>query len=209
MSTKQSPGPFSGLAKAAPDEPIFTLRAHDPLGAILAHEWVWRRRKEINRAYYADEINEKKYHLELIQCREAEELAWRMEAWRERELGQQAEAVETGRPAPYSGHSVTEEELAARAQFETIQRAGTMLQNAIGEINEASEEVLAPLGSRMHSARAVLCACRDRIKAVAEHIAPKRTSYYPGQPLPEEFTWLAGQILGDEIVKRIDVMGEE
>lgn len=45
MSTKMEPGPFDGMAKAAPDEPVFTLRAHDPLAPGLVHEWVRLRRE--------------------------------------------------------------------------------------------------------------------------------------------------------------------
>lgn len=44
MSTKDAPGPFDGMARALPGEPVFTLRAHDPLAPGLVLEWVDRRR---------------------------------------------------------------------------------------------------------------------------------------------------------------------
>jgi hypothetical protein len=186
MSTKEIPGPFDGMAKAQPDEPVFTLRAHDPLAPALIHNWVDLKRKAIREAYSAEEITKAKRELELIQCNEAEEIAWAMEAWRQGEHAlQDVEPEEAAITSSYSGNVSSEEELAARNQYETIKRAGQLLQNGIANIHEASEEVLAPLG--LPSERAVLLACRDRIKAVADHIAPKRASYHPGQQLPEPF----------------------
>ena len=40
MGTKNNPGPFDCYAKADPDEPIFVLRAKDPLAPILVRLWV-------------------------------------------------------------------------------------------------------------------------------------------------------------------------
>lgn len=203
MSTKTQPGPFDGMERARPDEPVFTLRAHDPLAAILVHEWVDRRRKAIREAHGREEISDAKRDLELIQCKEAEELAWQMAAWRKGELAEQAGELESEElPASsYSGHTSSEEEFKAREQYETIKAAGTLLQNAIAGINEASEERLITLG--MESERAVLRACRDRVRAIAEHIAPKRASYHPGQPLPEPFlppaSWLADFTDGEAV----------
>ena len=42
MGTKAHPGPFDCHAGAADDEPIFTLRANDPLAADLVREWARR-----------------------------------------------------------------------------------------------------------------------------------------------------------------------
>lgn len=84
MSTKTEPGPFDGMARAEPDEPVFTLRAHDPLAPGLVHEWVDRRRKAIREAFTRGEMSEAKRELELIQCKEAEELAWSMAQGRAR-----------------------------------------------------------------------------------------------------------------------------
>lgn len=43
MATKAQPGQFDCHAKAAPDEPIFTLRAKDPVAPFLVEIWVASR----------------------------------------------------------------------------------------------------------------------------------------------------------------------
>jgi len=40
MGTKSNPGKFDCYAKAEPDEPIFTLRAKDPLAANMVRLWM-------------------------------------------------------------------------------------------------------------------------------------------------------------------------
>lgn len=114
MSTKTEPGPFDGMARAEPDEPVFTLRAHDPLAPGLVHEWADRRRKAIREAFAREEITEAKRDLELLQCREAEEIAWSMDAWRKGEIAQIAEALEAEAAKPsHGGVTKSEDELAA------------------------------------------------------------------------------------------------
>ena len=39
MGTKQNPGEFDCYSKAEPDEPLFILRAKDPLAAGLVEQW--------------------------------------------------------------------------------------------------------------------------------------------------------------------------
>ena len=39
MGTKKNPGPYDCYAAAADDEPIFVLRASDPLAANLVRQW--------------------------------------------------------------------------------------------------------------------------------------------------------------------------
>src|SRR5436190_23199118 len=39
MGTKNNPGKFDCYAKADPDEPIFVLRANDPLAPFLVDAW--------------------------------------------------------------------------------------------------------------------------------------------------------------------------
>jgi hypothetical protein len=39
MGTKNNPGQFDCYAKADPDEPIFTIRAKDPIGAMIVRTW--------------------------------------------------------------------------------------------------------------------------------------------------------------------------
>lgn len=77
VSTKESPGAFDGMERAQPGEPVFTLRAHDPLAAALVHEWVSRKRDLILKS----DLTEEKRKIELIQCREAEEIAFAMRDW--------------------------------------------------------------------------------------------------------------------------------
>lgn len=196
MSTKTIPGPFDGMARAQPDEPVFTLRAHDPLAPILIHEWVDRKRKAIREAFANEEITKAKRDLEFIQCREAEEIAWAMAAWRQGEHAAEVEELQD-LPEPEDAILSDDAELAARAQYEIIKRACQLLQNGIANIHEASEEALAPLG--LPSERAVILACRDRLKAVAAHIAPKRASYYPGQQLPEPFVEVGAEQLQSKV----------
>ena len=187
MSTKESPGPFDAMEKALPDEPIFTLRAHDPLAAPLIHDWVDRKRKALRDAFSGEEITKAKRDLELIQCREAEEVAWAMVAWLQGEHAVEIEELQDleADELPTKELASDDAERAARAQYEIIKHAGQLLQNGIANIHEAAEEVLAPLG--LSSERAAILACRDELKAVASHIAPKRASYHLGQQLPEPF----------------------
>lgn len=200
MSTKTQPGPSDGMARAEPDEPVFTLRAHDPLAPGLVHEWVRLRREEIGRAHAAGEINDAKRELELIQCREAEEIAWSMKDWR---TGMAPIVVEekAEKPAAYSGHASSEEELAAKARYDAIKAAGSLLNNAIAGITDAATEHLAPHG--FPHERAVILTVADRLKAVSEHIAPKRASYYAGQPMPEPINLEPLTISGGELNHRI------
>lgn len=207
MSTKTEPGPFDGMARAEPDEPVFTLRAHDPLAPGLVHEWVDRRRKAIREAFGREEITEAKRELELLQCREAEELAWSMEAWRKGELAERAEELEEAakKPAGYSGNTSSEEELAAKARYDAIKAAGALLGNAVAGITDAANDHLAPHG--FPTERAVILTVADRLKAVSAHIAPKRASYYAGQPMPEPFPIKAALVCVNDV--RAHMEGEQ
>lgn len=189
MSTKEHPGPFDGMAKAAPDEPVFTLRAHDPLAAILVRQWVELRRQDIRTRFADGAITEKKRDLEMIQCREAEELSWTMEDYRKREISgianeiasnaKDAEAAKT-----YSNHEHTDEEIKARDDFKALERADRLVSNSAASTREAGDEVLALLG--MHNERAALVVLSELLKAISNHLRPDRhKSYYPGKPLPE------------------------
>lgn len=204
MSTKQEPGPFDGMARARPDEPVFTLRAHDPLAAALVHQWVAQRRAAIRLA----DLSPEKEELELLQCREAEELAWSMEAWRKGEIGKLAEALEEGAapPAAYSGHTASDEELAAKVRYDAIKAAGSLLSNAIAGITDAATDHLAPHGFQHE--RAVILTVADRLKAVSSHIATKRASYYAGQPLPEPINLEPLTISGGELNHRVSGLSE-
>ncbi len=173
MSTKDNPGPFDGLERA---EPVFTLRAHDPLAAPLVHEWVTRRREKLNDLNLAPE----KQRLELIQCAEAEEIAWRMEAWRKgnEEVVVITEEKPSGKPT-YSGHQSSAEELAAKARFDVVKGSSSSLHNSVAEVTEAAA-ALEQYGYAEE--RAVLNEAAGLIKAVAMHVQPKRASYAIGEP---------------------------
>jgi hypothetical protein len=43
MGTKENPGNYDCYAKAAPDEPIFTLRGKDPIAPYLVRIWTFTR----------------------------------------------------------------------------------------------------------------------------------------------------------------------
>lgn len=181
MSTKTEPGPFDGLERAQPDEPVFTLRAHDVLAAPLVHEWVRRRREAIIKG----DLPPEKEELELIQCREAEEVAFAMVDWRKG-----VESVKTdpeAKPATsplYSGHTSSAEELAAKARHDVVKGASNVLHNALSEVTDAAASLerygFAP-------ERGVILRAADWLKAVANHIAPKRASYSTVDPEPEPF----------------------
>lgn len=125
MNTKDMPGYFDGMQRAKPNEPVFPLRGHDTIAPKVVHYWVQLRREEINRAFHAGEITDEKRTLELIQCREAEEIAWSMVEWQKQEHGEA-------------------EELEAKARYDDIRDAHTKLHNSIAEVSAAAREVLAP-----------------------------------------------------------------
>jgi hypothetical protein len=184
VSTKEQPGPFDGLERAAPDEPVFTLRAHDALAAPLVHEWVSRRRQAI---IHADPpLSPEKEELELIQCREAEEIAFAMVDYR---TGATAAPVAAEAPKTplYSGHTSSAEELAAKRRYDVIKDAVRVIHNALSEVTDAAH-TLEEYGFTPE--RAVILASADRLKAVADHIAPKRASYSIVDPEPEPFAEL-------------------
>lgn len=179
MSTKEEPGPFDGMARAEPDEPVFTLRAHDALAPGLVHEWVRQRREVIGRADYPEEKRE----LELIQCREAEEIAWSMADWRNG--SRPVEEAATDKLSPnYSGNTSSVEEIAAKRRYDVTKGAVATLHNALAEITDAANN-LSEFGHE--GERAVILAAAERLKAVAAHIAPKRASYSTVDPEPEPF----------------------
>jgi hypothetical protein len=93
MATKSDPGKFDCYAKAADDEPIFTLRAKDPIAPGLIRAWRFLRAGDIHGA----EIQLRGAHFAWGQSgrtnlpfdseksQEAERCAVAMERWREKE----------------------------------------------------------------------------------------------------------------------------
>ena len=74
MGTKAYPGPFDCHGAAEDNEPIFTLRANDPLAADLVREWA--RRFVVRTLYEIDSRTAKAKYLEAIDC------ADEMDRWR-------------------------------------------------------------------------------------------------------------------------------
>lgn len=184
MSTKEEPGPFDGMVRAQPHEPVFTLRAHDVLAPGLVHEWVRLRRESLVRSSLSPE----KMELELIQCREAEEIAWSMKDWREGTAP--IEEVAEAKPVPnYSGNEHSAEELAAKRRYDVTKAACSVLNNAVSDLTDAAA-TLEPYGRE--GERATILAAVDRLKAVSAHMAPKRASYSVADPEPEPFAQPAG-----------------
>lgn len=105
------------------------------------------------------------------------------------------------KPVPYSGHASSEEELAAKARYDAIKAAGSLLNNAIAGITDAANDHLAPHGF-LHE-RAVILTVANRLKAVSSHITPKRASYAVGEPEPDAFDWGRAIIGENELAERI------
>ncbi len=166
MSTKIDPGPFDALEKAQPDEPIFTLAARDPLAPALVHEWVARRRAAITHS----DMPEATRTLELVQCREAEEVAFAMVDWRSGLTAVEPEPATTSD----RGSRMSSEELAAKAAFDTRRDAAAALNNSVAEISEAAE-ALGRYG--WEGEKLTLLSHADCLKGIALEIRPKRASY--------------------------------
>lgn len=73
MGTKRNPGKYDCYAKAEPDEPIFVLRASDPLAADLVRTWAGRYAWNSSARGGGDE---EKYE-EALACAEAMEIWYR------------------------------------------------------------------------------------------------------------------------------------
>ena len=80
MGTKKNPGQFDCHAAADDDEPLFTLRANDPLAPDLVREWAHRYELKTERALH--ERGEKIVGLHVAKSREARACAREMERWR-------------------------------------------------------------------------------------------------------------------------------
>ena len=68
MGTKANPGEFDCHGAAGSNEPIFTLRARDPLAPILVRLWVQMRR--FSRPIYDEPDREREHRKrnEAIRC---------------------------------------------------------------------------------------------------------------------------------------------
>ncbi len=178
MSTKEEPGPFDGLERAKPGEPVFPLRAHDPLAADLVQLWVDRKRALIARDR---SLPDDKRALELIQAGEAETVAWAMRDWRAG-VSEYPAPVATASPVPYSGHKTEADELAAKARFDAHRDAARRFDNAVAEMTEAVE-TLALYGFTADAldlkgaVRRAVDGAAGVLRKAAEAVRPKRASY--------------------------------
>ena len=85
MATKNEPGEFDCYGNADGDEPIFTLRAKDPLAPALVRMWIEMRSITTPAAATLDTA---KATRESRKRAEAAECARKMEAWRTRQIAQ-------------------------------------------------------------------------------------------------------------------------
>ena len=77
MATKANPGEFDCHAAAADDEPIFTLRARDPLAPILVRLWVSMRQFSRPMNDEPDPLRESDKRIEAMNCADAMTM-WRI-----------------------------------------------------------------------------------------------------------------------------------
>lgn len=174
-SVKGTPGPFDGMERAQEGEPVFTLRAHDPLAARLVKVWVWVRRRAIRAAFAKGDINEEKRDLELVQCREAEEIAFSMDEWRAGVEGSAAAVAGKANPASYLGNDRTERDLEAQRLWQARKRLEKECANAEAEILEAAA-ALSPWGfgsvrRKAQRAVAVVRATRELVAKAGYSVA--------------------------------------
>lgn len=175
-SRKGSPGPFDGLERAQPGEPVFTLRAHDKLAPRLVKVWVWLKRRLIRKAFAEGEINKEKRDLELVQCREAEDIAFEMDEWQARDQAEPApmsdEVEPEDKPAQnYSGIKKSEDELRAERMWQARKRFERQCQNAIAEITDAAAD-LEQYGFAI--GRGLASEGIEKIRQACAAVAPKR-----------------------------------
>ena len=104
MGTKNNPGPFDCYAKADPDEPIFVLRAKDPLAPALVRLWAHVRRVYDQKNSPITPFDSDKYF-------EANQCADQMEDWRQKYDQRQLERLkhnsQYGKKEPVSAYPAT------------------------------------------------------------------------------------------------------
>lgn len=88
MATKNNPGKFDCYANAHPDEPLFILRANDPLAAPLVRLWALARSQRPAMQTIVNEVAElqdraaRKNPPDPAKIQEALDCAAAMEEWR-------------------------------------------------------------------------------------------------------------------------------
>ena len=95
MATKNDPGEFDCYTKAEADEPLFTLRAKDPLAPVLVRLWADLRTTttpKIGVLPNTRAAHETRKRAEALEC------ADQMDEWRDRHFGNPT-TPRAGRPA--------------------------------------------------------------------------------------------------------------
>lgn len=176
-NTLAEPGPFDPTEKMAPDEPMFTLAGHDPDAPETVHFWVGLRRK---RALAMDDADAAR--AELIQCTDAEMIAFEMQRWRK---GLPAEDTSAVKRASYSGHTATEAVRAEIALKELVGAGLAHLREAAYHIGEAHTK-LGKAGVLEPGDMIALLEHMEAINAIAHAHAPKRPDFRVERTLPLE-----------------------
>ena len=175
-STKTEPGPFDALEKARDDEPLFTLLGRDPDAPATIHHWVDLRRTRARKLWQDDP---EAGRAELIQCSEAEMVAWSMDDWRKGEPEQFARVPQR---ATYAGGTVSAAELDEAGRKGKIAEAVRHLREAAFHASEARDKLAALDVLEDHERQAIEVAI-SRLDFVAEAHTPKRHGIQPSLPM--------------------------
>lgn len=170
-NTKAEPGAFDILAeaKAAPDEPKFTLWGRDPSAPALVNEWARLNRE---RVFAATDLAPEKVKAELIQSSDAEAISWAMLAY---QRGQAASAeIQKERAGFVAGVGLGADELAAKERHDTLLGGARTLDNALSEATDIADAVRS-LGEA-DAADLILAGC-EKLREASAMIRPTRPSY--------------------------------
>lgn len=142
-STIEAPGEFDALVKLRPREPYFVLIGRDRFASRLVLDWVDLNRRRAMEESRAGKMSEEALHHELRQSTEAEQIAWRMHAYKKPGWGHpepEAEKAPLARVDGTTGLDPRPEELIVRERIVAQQaRAVSALHNAIAETNDLNE----------------------------------------------------------------------
>lgn len=170
INTKDQPSHFDGMQKAISGEPVFTLLGRDQFAWPLVIDWVNQKREHTAKA----DISEKQRKLDLIQCREAELIAWAMKSYFENGTIKEAQAEKDDAPPTYSGNTKTEKELKAKELFDIKKSISGLLNNCLSEILDRAEKLKAYGFEQTCNDIKLLAENMDNI---SNEIRPKRPSY--------------------------------
>lgn len=182
-STREAPGAYDALEKAAPDELIFVLLARDHAAPPAITEWTRCRRMKALRDWGGPNATAAEKELltaELKQCAEAERVALDMAEWR---AGHSEVVAER---ASYNAVTKSAEEQVAAADRRARESAHQSLHEAAYYLELAREyfereDLAVPADS--------LAAFRDQVNRYAAQLRETR----PGAAPPE----LPLEVLGD------------